>query len=92
MLFIHEMTHIYQEQVLGQSLVFRKIFKSRSGYEYDFGRDNFGNYNIEQQARMVSHGWALTQGFTFPSGLPGSIWYYKFMVPLSGLSEPARPR
>jgi len=63
MLFMHEMTHIWQYDALGAPRFFFRYgrefaacgFKAKAMYRYDEGRTRFAGAMLEAQAEMVSH-------------------------------------
>ncbi|MDE1466724.1 vgr related protein [Aurantiacibacter sp. D1-12] len=65
-LFIHEMTHVWQTQTLGEwYLVTRRMPWARYDYSLKPGWP-LEKYGIEQQARIVEHAFLLRRGRVLP--------------------------
>jgi hypothetical protein len=67
--FIHELTHVWQAQQ-GVSLLTGKLRAGDrpSAYAYPLGVDcTWDRLNIEQQAMIVEHRFALSRGLTVPA-------------------------
>ena len=65
-LFIHEMTHVWQTQTLGEwYLILHRHPLCRYDYSLRPGR-RLERYGIEQQAEIVRHAFLLRQGLRLP--------------------------
>jgi hypothetical protein len=65
-LFIHEMTHVWQTQTLGEwYLLLHRHPLCRYGYSLKPGW-KLERYGIEQQAEIVRHAFLLRNGYTLP--------------------------
>ncbi len=65
-LFIHEMTHVWQTQTLGDWYL---ILHRRPWARYDYSLKpgwTLEQYGIEQQAEIVRHAFLLRRGVTLP--------------------------
>lgn len=68
-LFMHEMMHVWQHQ-RGMWVRTRGAFSWAADYTYDLDKSSLFNYNLEQQACIVSDYWLLkSHGFTGHSNL-----------------------
>ena len=83
-LFVHELTHVYQHQVLNVNLFSAKIKagNSKNSYIYNLKTQEFSSMNIEQQAEAVADAWAVRSGYNI-SQYPGvgTLDEYKSVVP-----------
>lgn len=84
--FVHEMTHVWQQQQ-GGSLVFRRPPLARYGYDLVPGKA-FGRYGIEQQACIVADAFVLRARRAVP-GKP-ALGAYAAVLPFGNWGEGSR--
>ena len=78
--FIHEMTHVWQAQTRGWwYLPLVGPFQRKYGYKLKPGK-KLTDYNIEQQAEIISHAFMLRNGWTAPDHA-GSLATLEVLLP-----------